>query len=152
MRLSSATATRAYRQDALVEGRSLAVGLGAGELVESSTLVPASQAPVLRPVSVAVDPVSLAGLTSGQRVDVLTTEGSGSGTVVAVVLRGATLMSVATSGSNLLAPGGSGQVTIGVTTLSEAEAVVAAAHAGTVALVAAEPSDGAGPGPVRATP
>ena len=152
MRLSSATAALAYRQDALVEGRSVAVGLGAGELIESSMLVPTSQAPVLRPVSVAVDPVSLAGLASGQLVDVLTTQGTGSGTAVTVVLRGATLLNVVTSGSNLLAPGGSGQVTIGVTTLSEVEAVVAAAHAGTVALVAAEPSDGVGPGSVRPTP
>lgn len=149
MRLSSATAALAYRQETLVDGRRLAVGVGAGELIQDSMLVPASQVPALRPVSLAVDPVSLAGLSAGQLVDVLTTPATGSGSAVTVVVRGATLMDIATSGSNLLAPAGSGQVTIGVTTLGEVESLVAAAHSGTVTLVAAEPSDGVGPGPGR---
>ena len=38
-------------------------------------------------------------------------------------------------------------MTLGVSSLSEVEAVVQAAQAGTVTLVAAEPSDGVGPGP-----
>ena len=41
----------------------------------------------------------------------------------------------------------SGQATIGVATLGEVEAVVEASHAGTITLVAAEPSDGVGAGP-----
>ena len=49
--------------------------------------------------------------------------------------------------SGLLSPTDSSQVTIGVATLAEVEAVVAAAHTGTVALVAAETSDGVGSGP-----
>jgi hypothetical protein len=146
MRLSSATAAVAYRQEAAVEGRSLAVGLQAGDLIQTSMLVPASRVPAVRPVSLAVDPVSLAGLSAGQLVDVLMTQGSGNATV-AVVVRGAILIEVSSSGSTALASGGSGQATIGVTTLGEVKAVVAAAHSGTITLVAAEPSDGVGPGP-----
>jgi Flp pilus assembly protein CpaB len=151
MRLSSGPAGLAYRQTTAVEGRVLAVGLQAGELIQGPMLVPSNQEPSLRPVSLAVDPVSLAGLSPGQPVDVLATPTTGSGVTV-IVARGATLLDVASSSSNLLAPGGEGQVTIGVATLSEVEAVVQAAHAGTITLVAAERSDGVGPGPGSATP
>jgi hypothetical protein len=147
MRLSTATAALAYQDAALVEGRALAVGVHPGELLQGPMLVPASQRPVERPVSLAVDPVSLSGLYAGQLVDVLMTQGTGNATGVTVVVRGATLLDVAASSSNLLAPGSSGQATIGVSTLAEVEDVVAAAHTGTVTLVAAQPSDGAGPGP-----
>jgi hypothetical protein len=147
MRLSSATAAVAYRQEAAVEGRSLAVGLQAGDLIQTSMLVPASREPAVRPVSLAVDPVSLAGLSAGQLVDVLMTQGNGNATAVSVVVRGATLIAMSSSSPTALASGASGQATIGVTTLSEVKAVVAAAHSGTITLVAAEPSDGMGPGP-----
>lgn len=147
MRLSQGTATQAYRQAAAVEGRILAVAVPAGGLIQTPLLASADQAPALRPVSLAVDPVSLAGLSPGQPVDVLATQGTGTGTAVAVVLRGATLIAVAPSSTTLLSPGGSGQVTIGMTTLAEAEAVVQAAHSGTITLVAATRSDGVGPGP-----
>jgi hypothetical protein len=152
MRLSAGPAALAYRQTSLVEGRALAVGLQAGELIQGPMLVPSSREPALRPVSLTVDPVSLAGLSPGQPVDVLATQGTGNATAVGIVVRGATLLDVATSSSSLLSPGGSGQVTIGVATLSEVEAVVQATHAGTVTLVAAERSDGVGPGPGGAAP
>jgi hypothetical protein len=140
------TASIAFHQPGTVEGRTLAVGLQAGELLQGPMLVPSSRTPALRPVSIAVNPVSLANLTSGQLVDVLATQGSGSAATVAVVARGATLIDLVTSGSALLASGGAGQVTIGVQSLAEAEAVVQASQAGTVSLVAAEPSDGVGLG------
>ncbi len=58
----------------------------------------------MRPVSLAVDPVSLAGLTAGQLVDVLTTQGTGSSTAVTVIVRGATLMAVSSSTSSWSRP------------------------------------------------
>jgi hypothetical protein len=146
MKLSRSAASLAYGQPALVEGRALAVALPSGALVQNPVLVPASQRPRMRPVSVAADPVSLTGLTPGEPVDVLATQGTGSGTAVAVVIRGAILMAAAQPGSGALNAGGPGQVTIGVSTLAEVEAVVQAAHAGTITLVAAEPTDGVGPG------
>jgi hypothetical protein len=152
MRLSRPAALLAYRQVALVEGRTLAVALPAGALVQNPVLVPSGQRPAMRPVSVAVDPVSLTGLTPGQPVDVLATQGTGSGTAVAVVVRGATLMAATQPGSGALNAGGPGQVTVGVATLAEVEAVVQAAHAGTITLVAAEPSDGVGAGAGPAGP
>ena len=99
MRLSSATAALAYREPVSVEGRTLAVGVRSGELLQESMLVPSSQQPVLRPVSLAVDPVSLAGLSAGQLVDVLMTQGTGNATGVTVVVRGATLLDVVTPSS-----------------------------------------------------
>jgi hypothetical protein len=154
MKLSRSAALLAYRQTVLVEGRALAVALPAGALVQNPVLVPSSQRPARRPVSVAVDPVSLTGLTPGQPVDVLATQGTGSGTAVTVVVRGATLMAATQPGSGALTSGSPGQVTVGVATLAEVEAVVQAAHAGTITLVAAEPSDGvgAGPAPVGTAP
>ena len=148
MRLSPASAALAYRQPADVEGRSLAVALPAGALVENPELVPAHAQPVLRPVSVTVDPVSLGALSSGEPIDVLAAQGSGTAVAVVVVVRGATLVAVTPSGSGALAAGSaSGQATIGVTSLAEVEAIVQASHAGTISLVAAEPSDGVGAGP-----
>jgi hypothetical protein len=147
MRLSHGAAALAFRQAATVEGRTLAVTLPAGGLIQAPVLTASNQAPALRPVNVAVDPVSLAGLSPGQPVDLLATQGTGSSASVAVVMRGATLVAVAQSSSSLLSPGGSGQVTIGVTTWAEVEAVVQAAHSGTITLVAAARSDGVGPGP-----
>jgi SAF domain len=148
MRLSRPSAALSYQQAVAVEGRTLAVALPAGALIQGPELVPARAEPQLRPVSVAVDPVSMANLTPGQTVDVLATQGSGTAVSVVVVVRGATLMDVGSSGSGGLAGAAqSGQATIGVTTLGEVEAVVEASHAGTITLVAAEPSDGVGGGP-----
>jgi SAF domain len=146
MRLPGSTATLAFRQASAIEGRSLAVALQSGELIQGSMLVAPNEAPALRPVSVAVNPVSLANLSPGQLVDVLASQGSGTDTTVTVVARGATLIDMVTSGSALLAPGGTGQVTIGVGSLAEVEAVIEASQSGTVSLVAAEQSDGVGPG------
>ena len=142
MRLSPATAALAYRQAASVEGRALAVGLRAGELLQDSMLVPSSQKPVAasgepggRP-GVAGGPVSGA---AGRRADDAGHRQRGgrhSRRPGCDPLRRRDIE---------LEPAGarySGQVSLGVSTLSEVEAIVAAAHTGTVTLVAAEPSDG----------
>jgi hypothetical protein len=146
MRLSKPAAAVAYRQPALVVGRTLAVALPAGALVDAPALVAPRQQPAVRPVSVAADPVSLVGLSRGEAVDVLAAEGTGNGAAVRVVVRGATLMQVGEGGSGTLPTGATGQVTVGVSSLAEVEAVVQAAHEGTITLVAAEPSDGVGAG------
>lgn len=161
MRLSGTTGSLAFGHTAPLVGRTLAVALQPGELVENTMLAPAGSQPPLRPVSIPVDPVSVTGLVPGQPVDVLAIAGAGAGSAsgsgavpgtVSVVARGATLMAVARPGSGLLSPSDSSQATVGVATLAEVEAVVAAAHAGTVALVAGEPSDGVGPGPAGPNP
>jgi Flp pilus assembly protein CpaB len=156
MRLPGGTAALSYRQAEALIGQALAVAVQPGELLQRSMLAPATTSTTLRPVSVAVDPVSLGGLTPGTPVDVLATTGSasnasgpaGSGASVSVVVRGAVLLDVShPSSSSLVAPADTSDVTIGVTTLGEVEAVVSAAHTGTITLVAAERSDGVGPGP-----
>ena len=151
-RLPASTASAAFRQEAPLIGRSLAVDLQPGQLIESSMLVQGGAAR-LRPVSVAVDADSLAALAAGQDVDVLSAPasgaaGSGAPTGVAVVLRGATLLSIGRSQTGLLGGGSGGSVvvTLGVDDLAQAEQVVQAAHTGTVELLRAEPSDGAGLG------
>jgi hypothetical protein len=164
--LPAGTRSVAFQQEAALVGRTLAVAAVPGELIESSMLEPSSGVQ-LRPVSVAVDPDSLAGLVTGASVDVLATPSSsgqadsgsagsgsaGSGSAgsgspaVAVIVRGAELLAVSRGGSGLL-PGSTSPAvaTLGVTGLAEAEAVVQAAHTGSVTLIQAEPSDGTGAG------
>ena len=154
MRLSATTGSLAFGHTSPLLGRTVTVALEPGELVETTMLAPASSQPPLRPVSVSVDPVSVTNLVPGQPVDVLAVAGGGGSNPgsVSVVVRGATLLALERPSSGLLAPTNTSQVTIGVATLAEVEAVVAAAHAGTVALVTAETSDGVGPGPAIPTP
>jgi Flp pilus assembly protein CpaB len=157
VQLPSRSVATAYADPGELTGRSLVSPVLPGELIESSMLAPAGGVPPLRPVSVDVDPVSVAGLAPGDRVDVLavasdgTTSGSSassegaSGSVV-VVVRGASLISVERSGGASLGSTPSALVTLGVGDLSEVEAVVGASHTGVIALVRAEPGDGVGPG------
>lgn len=147
MQLPSGSRTSAFTQPSSLVGRALAVPVQAGELIQTSMLTPASPQSSLRPVNASVDPDSLADLTSGEKVDVLTTTGTGSSTQVSVVMRGAVLVDVGHMSSGVLSgPSSSVVVTLGVSTLGEVEAIVQAQAAGTISLVAAEPSDGTGPG------
>jgi hypothetical protein len=57
------------------------------------------------------------------------------------------LVAVGSPASGSLTGSSSSIVTVGVGSLAEVEAVVQASESGTVSLVAAEPSDGVGPGP-----
>lgn len=152
MRLPSSVAGAAFGDPARLVGRTVAVPVGRGELLEASMLTTGASSPEVRPVTVAVDPASLGVLIPGQPVDVLeATGGGGSGSgsaTVSVVVRGATLLGLSRGSSGLLSNPSAETVTVGVSTLQEVEAVIAASHAGTLTLVAAEPSDGVGPGEV----
>ena len=165
--LSTPAAAAAFRLPAPLIGRILAVPVQPGQLVES-TMLSAAPDHALRPVSIAVDSVSVAALSPGQTVDVLytpTSGGSGAGTGTAagsglgsgvapgasgvvLVLRGATLISLGRADNGLLsgASGGTVVATLGVSGLSEAEQLIEAAHSGTVELVQAQPADGQGLG------
>lgn len=146
VRVPRSAAAQMFGSSSLLDGRMLAVPLVRGELLEPSMLVPAGQAPGLRPVTVAVDPAALTGLYTGEPVDVLQTTGNDSSTAVAVVLRGAVLFAVSKPGSDILSGPTSAAVTLGVSSLQEVESVVAAAHSGNLTIVAASPDDGVGPG------
>jgi Flp pilus assembly protein CpaB len=129
-------------------GRVLAVTLQPGEILERSMLVATGAIPQQRPVTIAVEPSSLVGIDPGQLVDVLVATGTGVGSHVSVVLRGAVLISDEDgTGSSTLSDQTGAVATLGVQTLAEVESVVQASEAGTVTLVAAERSDGTGPGP-----
>jgi Flp pilus assembly protein CpaB len=150
--LSGATESSAFRQSSLVVGRTLAVAVGPGQLIMSSMLTTSGGSGV-RPVSIPVDPDSLAALSTGVSVDVLAVAGGAGASAPApsstmsVVLRGATLLSVSKPSSGFLSnSGASVVVTLGVGNLAEAEQLVAAAHSGTIELVQAQPGDGRGPG------
>jgi Flp pilus assembly protein CpaB len=147
MHLPPGAAGSAFADPARLVGRTVAVPLAAGELIESSVLAAAGSTAAVRPVTVAVDPATLGSLIAGQPVDVLEAAGDQGSTGVSVVLRGATLLAVSRSSSGLLSNPSAAVVTLGVSTLDEVEAVIAASHSGTLTLVAAEPSDGVGPGP-----
>jgi Flp pilus assembly protein CpaB len=146
MHLPSPVAESAFTDPARLVGRTLAVALGGGQLIESSVLAASGAVTPVRPVTVAVDPAALGSLAPGQPVDVLEAAGNQGGPAVTVVLRGATLLEVSRGSSGLLSNPQAGVVTIGVSTLDEVEAVLAASHTGTLILVAAMPSDGVGPG------
>jgi Flp pilus assembly protein CpaB len=147
MSLPGGAGSDAFRQTGSLVGRMAAEAIRPGELLEQSMLVPVGSQPATRPVSVAVNPSSLAGLAPGSAVDVLATEGSGGSATVSLVIRGAVLIAVDNSASGGLTGSSTPVVTLGVGSLPEVEAVVQASQSGTVSLVAAEPSDGVGPGP-----
>jgi Flp pilus assembly protein CpaB len=146
VRVPGSAAAQMFRSASPLEGRTLAVPLVSGEILEPSMLVPTGQSQPLRPVTVAVDAATLSGLYGGEPVDVLQTTGSDTSTAVTVVVRGATLFGLSKPGSGLMTGPVSATVTLGVASLQEVESVVAAAHAGTLTIVAASPDDGVGPG------
>lgn len=146
MHLPSTVAGAAFATSDGLIGKTVAVPVSAGELLESAMLA-GTGGTSTRPVTVSVDPGSLGGLAPGQPVDVLEANGSGGSGTVSVVVRGATLLAASRGTSGLLSNPGAVEVTIGVSSLDEVEAVIAASHSGTLTLVAAQPSDGVGPGP-----
>lgn len=146
MRLPSGVAAFAFKDPGRVVGRTLAITISQGELLETSSLI-AGTTSQLRPVTIPVDQASLVSLFAGEPVDVLEATGSSGSASITVVLRGVTLLAVSRGSSGLLSNPSASAVTLGVPTLDEVETVLAASHAGTLTLVAAEPSDGVGPGP-----
>ena len=151
MRLPRTTAAEAFSDPAQLVGRVLVAPSGPGELIQRGALLPTSQQPVVRPVSVVELSSDAAPLAQGQSVDVLVTEGSGASTTTSVVVRGAQVLSLLRPTSSFVGNSASVVVTIGVEDLAEVEAVVQAEHAGTVTLVVAEPSDGRGIGSTGGT-
>jgi Flp pilus assembly protein CpaB len=158
LQLTGPAAAAAYRASGQLIGRTVAVAVAPGQLIEPSMLAGPPGAPS-RPVSISVDSDSVAAVAPGQSVDVLSTPGTGSSApgasagssapVVSVVMRGATVLSLGRTDTGLLSGASSGTVvaTLGVSDLQEAEQLVQAAHAGSVELVQAEPGDGRGLGP-----
>jgi len=129
-------------------GQTLAVAVGAGELLEPSMLVPDPGRSSSRPVSVVVQSFSLSGLAPGDAVDVLadqSTQSPGS-TTASILLRGATLLAVEPASSSLVGSTSGSVVTLGVSNLAEVQVLVGADAAGPLVLVAAAPSDGRGLG------
>lgn len=151
VRVPRAESAEMYESTASLSGRTVAVPVARGELLQTSMLVPAGQASSLRPVTVGVDPASLAGLYPGEPVDVLQTTGADTSSAVTVVIRGAILFSISRPDSGAFSGPASATVTLGVGSLDEVESVVGAAHAGTLTIVAATPQDGVGPGPAAGT-
>lgn len=141
---SGGAAADAFGSPAALVGRTLAVTVGPGQLVLGSELSPPGTGPHLRPVPVTVPPADVVDLSAGDLVDVLATASSGHGT--RLVLRGARVLAIAQPSGGLASSGQGQVVTLGVRSLAEAEAVVAAQHAGTLDLLAGEPSDGQGSG------
>lgn len=157
--LSGPAAAGAFAQPGALIGRTLAVPVAPGELIESPMLG-AGPSAALRPVSIPVDADSLVSLAAGEAVDALATPSasaaataSGTAPSITVVVRGATLLSISRSATGLLSgsTGATVVATLGVTDLGEAEQLIQAAHSGTVELVRAEPGDGSGPGPAGPT-
>jgi len=147
MRLpGQSTARNAFSDPNRLVGRVLATALGTGDLVQSSALVPTGQQPALRPVPVPVAASDLAPLGPGEMTDVLVTVGNDASATTSLVVRGASVLSLSRSSSELVGSSSGGIVTLGVPTLAEVEAIVHAEHTGTLTVVVGEPSDGQGLG------
>ncbi len=152
LRLPASVSGIASSRRASLAGRTLAVSLRPGELVTVPELAPRDAQPAIRPVPVEVPAYELSGLVPGEGVDVFLTTGSAGSSHTALILRGAEVLEVPSSngggGGVLGGGGGSGSevAVLGVPSLGDVESLVAAAHAGTMDLVVAEPSDGHGPG------
>ena len=141
-----AAASNAFDTTGSLIGRDLAVAVNAGELILRSEVPVSAAVAVLRPVPVTVSPTDLVDLAAGDLVDILETSAAGPTTRTTVVLRGARVLSTTQPSSGLLGSGGDQVVTLGMATLAEVTATVVAEHAGTLDVVVAEPSDGAGLG------
>jgi Flp pilus assembly protein CpaB len=146
MTLPADTSATSFASAGTLVGRTLSSPLAAGELVQQSALVPVGQQPALRPVTVPIVPADAADLSAGALVDVLETSGNGPNAQTSVVLRGARVISVANPGSSLIASSSGTEVTLGVGSLRQVEAVIHAEHTATISVVVGEPSDGAGLG------
>lgn len=144
---SSGVGAQAFSSPGSLVGRVLRAPLDAGELVQSGDLVPTGGPPPLRPVVASVPSFQVAGLSPGSIVDLLVSRGSASKGRVDVVLRGATVLRLASSSGSVLASSGTTVVTLGVPTLTDVEAVVQAQATGKLTVVAGERSDGVGLGP-----
>ena len=144
--LPAGIARQAFGAPSDLVGRTLAAPVAAGQLIQAADLVPAGSQPGLRPVGVAIDPAELNDLRVGQLADVLSSTGTGPTTATVAVVRGARVLAVQGASSGLVGAGSGSSVTLGVSSLAEVEAVVSAIHAGTVTVVAAQPSDGTGLG------
>jgi Flp pilus assembly protein CpaB len=143
---ASTTGAEAFHSAAGLVGRTLAAPLLAGELVQQSSLVASGRPPALRPVTISVDATDTEGLTAGTLVDLLVTDGSDPKSPTQVVVRGATLLQSSTPSSSILGSSSTSSVTLGVSSLREVEAIVHAAHTGSVSIVVGERSDGRGLG------
>jgi Flp pilus assembly protein CpaB len=151
IRLPAGSSGDAFASPPALVGRTLVSRVAPGELIQASMLAPVGSNPALRPVSVAVDPVSASGLAPGDSVDVLAVPDGGStpgtaGDAVSVVVRGASLIALGSPGGSSVGSTSTTVATLGVSGLPEIEAIVGASHSGVVSLVRAEPSDGVGAG------
>lgn len=147
IRLPSPTKHAAFASAAPLAGRKLAAPVATGELIQKGDLVPAGASPAVRPVSVGVSPANAGGVSTGDLVDVLVTNGTSPTAPTQVVVYGAHVLAINQASSGLSATNSGYTVTLGVQTFDEARAVIHAATTGTVALVEGEPGDGHGLGP-----
>ncbi len=141
MQVPSGVGAASFATPGDLQGRMLAARLAPGQLVESSDLVPAGTTPRRRPVTVAVAASDLADLQVGGLVDVLVTNGTDASATTQVVVTDATLLQASSGSSSLIGGTAGAQATLGVSGLDQVEAVVHAAHTGTVTVVAGQPSD-----------
>ncbi len=135
-RLPAATRGRAFESTGTVIGRALAVAVSPGELIQSSMLDPAGAGTGLRPVSVAVDPTSLAALNAGDSVDVLAvpsgpgSSGASGTAVYPGAAGGSGTAGTGSSGNSGLAAGSGSAGAPGITVVLRGAALLSVTRAG----------------------
>ncbi|MFN2606743.1 MAG: SAF domain-containing protein [Acidimicrobiales bacterium] len=136
MDLPPALAARAFERVADVAGTTLLSPLGAGELLQPSSLVATRGPGGLRTASFPVDRTRLGALKQGDRVDVLSTYGTGNDAWTGVVLRNALVVDVDRSKSSL-GDTGSTVVTLAIDDPNDELALAHAESLGKVTVVVA---------------
>ena len=137
MDLPDGLASRAFAETSALVGRLTIHPLAQGELVQASAVVTGEAADPRSQVSVPVDRSrALDGqLASGERVDVLSTYGTGADGQTIVVVRGAEVLRVDQGQRGALAGGNDLIVLLALPTSNDALAVTHAAQAGKITLV-----------------
>lgn len=131
---TSTTARLAFADPRALVGRVLDVPLRAGQLVQAGDVAAPATQPTLRPVTIAVTPSDLTGLTLGAPVDVLVTNGTGSAAATSVVVANGRVLDLGRESSSLVAGSGA-QLTVGVSSLTDVTRLIRAAHTGSLSVV-----------------
>ncbi|MEO7555265.1 MAG: RcpC/CpaB family pilus assembly protein [Acidimicrobiales bacterium] len=144
-------ASRAFSQPSAIAGRITLAPINKGELVQSSAVADASKADARYEVSLPVDRArALAGtITSGERVDVAATYGTGNAATTVIVARRAEVVKVDDARRSSVGGGGEVVIELALADPDDVLAVTHASQAGSVTLVRATGADAAGtaPGP-----
>jgi Flp pilus assembly protein CpaB len=135
MQLPDVVSKRSFKTSSLVIGNTINITLARGELIQTS-MVSAGNNLASRQVVIALDAQHALGgtLVANQKVDVVATNGSGSGAMTNILLKGTRVLAVTTQKQNI-ASGTTYLVTLALDSDSDEVAITNAADVGKITLI-----------------